>query len=198
MIAIRPPSASSRSCLPVSASPASSQTCRDLPWPSRAAAPRCPKRRMAASSTCLARDCPARHPAADISGDRRDDGFRRGDRQPEADRSGSWGAARNFAALLLASSLGFTIQEAGAIGILGAADGPIALFVTANSHRTFLGPVPVVAYASTALMFIMQPRAMRLLTAGPERHRAVTKLQKIAFPIVITLIFSVFFRRSRH
>ena len=98
-----------------------------------------------------------------------------------------------FAALILAGSLGFTMQEAGAIGILGAADGPIALFVTAKLAPHLLGPVSVVAYASTALMFMMQPRAMRLLTAGPERHRAVTKLQKIAFPIIITLIFSVLF-----
>ena len=96
-----------------------------------------------------------------------------------------------FAALILANSLGFTMQEAGAIGILGAADGPIALFVTAKLAPHLLGPVAVVAYASTALIFMMQPRAMRLLTAGPERHRAVTKLEKIAFPIVIALIFSV-------
>ncbi len=98
-----------------------------------------------------------------------------------------------FAAFILAKSLGFTVQEAGAIGILGAADGPIALFVTAKLAPHLLGPVSVVAYASTALMFMMQPRAMRLLTAGPERHRAVTKLEKIAFPIVIALIFSVLF-----
>ena len=96
-----------------------------------------------------------------------------------------------FAAFILASSLGFTAQEAGAIGILGAADGPIALFVTAKLAPHLLGPVSVVAYASTALMFMMQPRALRLLTAGPERHRAVTKLERIAFPVVIAITFSV-------
>ncbi len=98
-----------------------------------------------------------------------------------------------FAAFLLAKSLGFTMQEAGAIGILGAADGPLALFVTAKLAPHLLGPVSVVAYATTALMFMLQPRAMRLLTTAPERPRAVTKVQKIAFPIVIAIIFSVLF-----
>ena len=98
-----------------------------------------------------------------------------------------------FAALILASSLGFTMPEAGAIGMLGAADGPIALFVTAKLAPHLLGPVAVVAYGSTALMFIMQPRAMRLLASAPERVRTVTKLEKIAFPIVIAIIFSVLF-----
>ncbi len=98
-----------------------------------------------------------------------------------------------FAALILANSLGFTMQEAGAIGMLGAADGPLALFVTAKLAPHLLGPVSVVVYATTALMFMMQPRAMRLLTAGPERTRTVTKLEKITFPIVIALIFSVLF-----
>ena len=100
-----------------------------------------------------------------------------------------------FAAFILARSLGFSMQEAGAIGILGAADGPIALFVTAKLAPHLLGPVSVVAYASTALMFMMQPRAMRLLTAGPDRIRVVTKVEKIAFPIVIAIIFSALFPR---
>ncbi len=94
---------------------------------------------------------------------------------------------------ILAKSLGFTMQEAGAIGILGSADGPIALFVTAKLAPQLLGPVSVVAYASTALMFMMQPRAMRLLTGGPERTRTVTRLEKIAFPIVIAIVFNVLF-----
>ena len=98
-----------------------------------------------------------------------------------------------FAAFILASSLGFTMPEAGAIGMLGAADGPIALFVTAKLAPHLLGPVSVVAYALTGLMFMMQPRAMRWLSTGPERHRAVTRLERIAFPVVIALIFSVLF-----
>ncbi len=98
-----------------------------------------------------------------------------------------------FAALILAQSLGFTMQEAGAIGILGAADGPLAIFVTAKLAPHLLGPVSVVAYALTALMFMMQPRAMRWLAAASERRRAVTRLERIAFAIVIALIFSVLF-----
>ena len=98
-----------------------------------------------------------------------------------------------FAALILANAMGFTMQEAGAIGILGAADGPIALFVTAKLAPQLLGPISVVAYASMALMFMIQPRAMRLLTTAPERVRTLSKLEKIAFPIVIAVLFSVLF-----
>jgi oxaloacetate decarboxylase beta subunit len=98
-----------------------------------------------------------------------------------------------FAALVLATVLGFTTKEAGAIGILGAADGPLALFAAPKLAPNLLGPASVIAYASMALLITLQPRAMRLLTAGPERHRAVTRLDKIAFPIVIAIFFNVLF-----
>ncbi|MDS4031003.1 MAG: sodium ion-translocating decarboxylase subunit beta, partial [Candidatus Contendobacter sp.] len=104
-----------------------------------------------------------------------------------------------FVALILAKVLGFTINEAGAIGIIGGADGPMAIFVTVKLAPHLLGPISVAAYSYMALMPMIQPPVMRLLTNPQERKiemaqlRKVTKLEKIVFPAVIAVIVNLFF-----
>jgi len=104
-----------------------------------------------------------------------------------------------FVALILAKLVGFTLREAGAIGIIGGADGPMAIFVTVKLAPHLLGPISVAAYSYMALMPMIQPPIMRLLTTKKERLigmaqlRKVTKLEKIAFPIVIAIIVNLFF-----
>ena len=104
-----------------------------------------------------------------------------------------------FVSLILAKLCGFTIQEAGAIGIIGGADGPMAIFVTVKLAPHLLAPIAVAAYSYMALMPMIQPPVMRLLTTKAEREigmaesRKVTKLEKIAFPLVIAIIVNLFF-----
>jgi carboxybiotin decarboxylase len=104
-----------------------------------------------------------------------------------------------FVALILAKLLGFTINEAGAIGIIGGADGPMAIFVTVQLAPHLLGPISVAAYSYMALMPMIQPPVMRLLTTKEERQigmkqlRKVSKVEKIAFPVVIAIIVNLFF-----
>ena len=104
-----------------------------------------------------------------------------------------------FVALLLAKLLGFTLPEAGAIGIIGGADGPMAIFVTVKLAPHLLGPISVAAYSYMALMPMIQPPVMKMLTTKAERDigmsevRKVTKVEKIAFPLVIAIIVNLFF-----
>ena len=104
-----------------------------------------------------------------------------------------------FVALLLAKLLGFTLAEAGAIGIIGGADGPMAIFVTVKLAPHLLGPVSVAAYSYMALMPMIQQPVMKMLTTKAERDigmsevRKVTKVEKIAFPLVIAIIVNLFF-----
>ncbi len=97
-----------------------------------------------------------------------------------------------FGALLL----GFTPQEAGSIGIIGGADGPTALYTTAILASHLLGSIAVAAYSYMALVPIIQPPIMKLLTTKKERAvvmeqlRPVSKLEKIIFPIGVTVIVS--------
>jgi oxaloacetate decarboxylase beta subunit len=104
-----------------------------------------------------------------------------------------------FVALILAKLVGFTLPEAGAIGIIGGADGPMAIFVTVKLAPHLLGPVSVAAYSYMALMPMIQPPVMRLLTTKAERQigmaqlRKVSKVEKIAFPVVIAAIVNLFF-----
>ncbi|MGB9164097.1 MAG: sodium ion-translocating decarboxylase subunit beta [Rhodomicrobium sp.] len=104
-----------------------------------------------------------------------------------------------FVALILAKLIGFSLKEAGAIGIIGGADGPMAIFVTVKLAPHLLGPISVAAYSYMALMPMIQPPIMRLLTNKKERMigmaqlRKVTKLEKIAFPVVIAVIVNLFF-----
>lgn len=104
-----------------------------------------------------------------------------------------------FVALILAKVLGFTLSEAGAIGIIGGADGPMAIFVTMKLAPHLLSPISVAAYSYMALMPIIQPPIMRLLTTKAERNiqmaqlRKVSRLEKILFPVIIAIIVNLFF-----
>lgn len=104
-----------------------------------------------------------------------------------------------FVALIGAKLLGFTLNEAGAIGIIGGADGPMAIFVTVKLAPHLLPQISVATYSYMALMPLIQPPVMKLLTTREERRirmrqsRQVTRLEKIAFPIVIGVIVNLFF-----
>jgi oxaloacetate decarboxylase beta subunit len=104
-----------------------------------------------------------------------------------------------FVALIGAKALGFTINEAGAIGIIGGADGPMAIFVTMKLAPHLLPQISVAAYSYMALMPLIQPPVMKLLTSRQERlivmkqNRQVSRLERIAFPIVIGVLVNLFF-----
>lgn len=93
--------------------------------------------------------------------------------------------------------LGFTPQQAGSIGIIGGADGPTAIFVTSKLAPELLGTIAVAAYSYMALVPVIQPPIMRALTTKKERSivmgnlRPVSKLEKILFPIMVTVIVSL-------
>jgi oxaloacetate decarboxylase beta subunit len=99
-----------------------------------------------------------------------------------------------FGAYILALVLGFSPQEAGAIGIIGGADGPTAIFLSSKLAPELLGAIAISAYSYMALVPVIQPPIMRLLTTRKERvirmkpPRQVTKLEKILFPIVGILL----------
>jgi oxaloacetate decarboxylase beta subunit len=99
-----------------------------------------------------------------------------------------------FVTLFGALFLGFSIQEAGAIGIIGGADGPTAIFTTAKLARHLIGPIAIAAYSYMALVPVIQPPVMRLLTSRKERlirmkpPRSVSRTEKITFPIIGLLL----------
>ena len=96
-----------------------------------------------------------------------------------------------------AKILGFTNQEAGAIGIIGGADGPTAIYVTTKLAPHLLGSIAVAAYCYMALVPVIQPPIMKALTTEKERQivmtapRRVSKTEKILFPIIVTIIVSL-------
>ena len=102
-----------------------------------------------------------------------------------------------FITFIGARLLGFTGAEAGSIGIIGGADGPTAIFVTSKLAPHLLGPIAVAAYSYMALVPVIQPPIMKLLTTPEERKivmkelRPVSKKEKILFPIVVTVIVSL-------
>ncbi|MBQ8980553.1 MAG: sodium ion-translocating decarboxylase subunit beta [Eubacterium sp.] len=102
-----------------------------------------------------------------------------------------------FVAYLVAILLGFAPNEAGSIAIIGGADGPTAIFVTSKLAPAMLGTIAVAAYSYMALVPVIQPPIMRALTTKKERSvvmgnlRPVSKLEKILFPIVITVVVSL-------
>ncbi len=102
-----------------------------------------------------------------------------------------------FVAFLGALALGMTPEVAASIGIIGGADGPTAIYVTSKLAPEKLGPIAVAAYSYMALIPVIQPPLMRLLTTKKEREikmqqlRAVTKLEKILFPIIVTVVVSL-------
>ena len=98
--------------------------------------------------------------------------------------------------LSMAGLTGFTMEEAASIGIIGGADGPTAIFVTTQLAPQRLGSIAVAAYSYMALVPVIQPPIMRLLTTKKERAikmeqlRVVTKREKIIFPIAVTILVS--------
>jgi sodium ion-translocating decarboxylase beta subunit len=98
-----------------------------------------------------------------------------------------------YMAFLLAIFLGFNGNEAASIGIIGGADGPTAIFLTSKLAPHLLGAIAIAAYSYMALIPLIQPPIMRLLTTEKERKikmeqlRPVSKAEKIVFPIVVTI-----------
>lgn len=103
-----------------------------------------------------------------------------------------------FLTLLGAIFLGFTPAEAGSIGIIGGADGPTSIFVASQLAPELLGAVAIAAYAYMALVPVIQPPIMMLLTNEEERKivmeqlRPVSKKERIAFPVVVAVLVGLF------
>ncbi|MDF2820234.1 MAG: gcdB [Clostridiales bacterium] len=106
------------------------------------------------------------------------------------------GAAAQFGiffAFVGALLLGFTFPEAASIGIIGGADGPTAIYTATRLAKDLMGPIAVAAYSYMALVPVIQPPIMRALTTKKERAvkmeqlRSVSKLEKILFPIIVTI-----------
>ncbi|MGI6363477.1 MAG: sodium ion-translocating decarboxylase subunit beta [Bacillota bacterium] len=99
-----------------------------------------------------------------------------------------------FITFLGAILLGFPLLQAAAIGIIGGADGPTAIYLTTKLAPELLGPIAIAAYSYMALVPIIQPPIMRALTTKKERRivmkqlRPVSKTERILFPIVVTLL----------
>jgi sodium ion-translocating decarboxylase beta subunit len=111
------------------------------------------------------------------------------------------GAAGQFgiyATLILAVLLGFDIKQAASIGVIGAIDGPTAIFVASKLAPAMLGPIAVAAYSYMSLIPIIQPPIMKIMTSRKERlirmdytARPVSKVAVIAFPVVVTVAVSL-------
>lgn len=92
---------------------------------------------------------------------------------------------------------GFSLKQAASIAIIGGADGPTAIFLTSRLAPELLGSIAVAAYSYMALVPVIQPPIMKLLTTKKEREvkmgqlRQVSKLEKIVFPIAVTVIVSL-------
>ena len=100
-----------------------------------------------------------------------------------------------FAAILIACLMGFDLRDAASIGIIGAADGPTSILVSQVLGSRYIGPIAVAAYSYMALVPIIQPFAIRLVTTRKERcihmeynPKSVNKQLRIAFPIAVTII----------
>ena len=102
-----------------------------------------------------------------------------------------------FLTYIAATLMGFLPAEAGSIGIIGGADGPTAIYTTSLLAPHLLGPIAVAAYSYMALVPVIQPPVMKLLTTKKERAivmkelRPVSKTEKIIFPIVVTIFVSL-------
>ena len=103
-----------------------------------------------------------------------------------------------FVAYLMAMAMGFSDKAAAAISIIGGADGPTSIFLAGKLDQTaIMGPIAVAAYSYMSLVPIIQPPIMKLLTTEEERKikmeqlRPVSKLEKILFPIIITIVVSL-------
>ena len=115
--------------------------------------------------------------------------------QPKMALLGAAGQFGIFGTLLLATLLGFPLNEAASIGVIGAIDGPTSIFVATKLAPRLLAPIAVAAYSYMSLIPIIQPPLMKLLTTKAERRvrmayapRPVDRRVLVAFPVVITLI----------
>jgi len=118
--------------------------------------------------------------------------------QPKMVLLGAAGQFGIFGALILATLLGFPLNEAASIGVIGAIDGPTAIFVTSKLAPELLGPIAVAAYSYMSLVPIIQPPIMKLMTTRKERlirmeyaPRPVSNRTVVAFPIVVTIAISL-------
>ncbi|MDD1749241.1 MAG: sodium ion-translocating decarboxylase subunit beta, partial [Methanothrix sp.] len=103
-----------------------------------------------------------------------------------------------FATLIVAALFGFDLSQSASIGVIGAMDGPTAIFVTTKLAPELLGPIAVAAYAYMSMVPIIMPPIMRLLTTKKERAirmeytpRPVSKRALIIFPIIVTVVVSL-------
>ena len=102
-----------------------------------------------------------------------------------------------FVALAGAMLLGFNVQEAASIGIIGGADGPTSIYLTSKLAPHLLGAVAVAAYSYMSLVPLIQPPIMKLCTTKKQRQikmtnlRPVTHFEKVAFPIVVAIVVSL-------
>jgi oxaloacetate decarboxylase beta subunit len=103
-----------------------------------------------------------------------------------------------FGTLILATLLGFPLNEAASIGVIGAIDGPTSIFVATKLAPNLLAPIAVAAYSYMSLVPIIQPPIMKLLTTRAERRirmdyapRPISRLTRVLFPIVVTLVVGI-------
>ena len=115
--------------------------------------------------------------------------------QPKMVVLGAAGQFGIFGTLLLATALGFPLNEAASIGVIGAIDGPTSIFVASKLAPELLAPIAVAAYSYMSLVPIIQPPLMRLLTTKKERQirmtyapHPISKRTRILFPILVTLV----------
>ncbi len=111
---------------------------------------------------------------------------------------GAAGQLGIFGVLMLALFLGFPMNEAASIGIIGAIDGPTAIYVSSKLAPDMLGPIAVAAYSYMSLVPIIQPPVMRLLTTREERlvrmpysSKPVSRTVRVLFPLLVTLLVSL-------
>ena len=102
-----------------------------------------------------------------------------------------------FGAYIVAMAIGFAPDQAGAIAIIGGADGPTAIFLSSKLAPNLMGAIAVSAYSYMALVPLIQPPIMKLLTTEKERKvkmdqlRPVSKLERILFPVIVTIVVCV-------
>lgn len=102
-----------------------------------------------------------------------------------------------FIAMLIAKLLGFSLAQSGAIGIIGGADGPTAIYTAMKLAPELIGPIAVAAYSYMSLVPLIQPPIMRAFTTPKERStmmkelRKVSRIEKIVFPVIVTVVVSL-------
>jgi oxaloacetate decarboxylase beta subunit len=118
--------------------------------------------------------------------------------QPRMALLGAAGQFGIFGTLILATLLGFPLNEAASIGVIGAIDGPTSIFVATKLAPQLLAPIAVAAYSYMSLIPIIQPPLMRLLTTKDERRirmvyapRPISRRTLIMFPVIVTLIVGI-------